>query len=167
MDDLPPSTSALPRQACCHAQRCFCQAFIPGAPSWKPLMGRRAEPHPRACLPSLGAVWPAVTASFPHCSPHRILTFETGFLRDEAALGGERGRQEVSLASVMTGVSVRLAAPLNSVLGTKSWVPCQAGKVSRSHFLTSLFQGLVSFPMTQEFVDMVKYKPAVCWGCGY
>ena len=78
--------------------------------------------------------------SFPHCSPHRILTFETGFLGDEAALG-EGGSQEVSLAGVDWGVRPSPLAPLNSVLRTREagFLPGRE-EVSCSHFLTSLFQ---------------------------
>lgn len=142
MDDLPPSTSALPRRAClCHAQK----VLLPGLYPWSPFLETTDGQEglsPIPCLPSIS--WSSLAccppASFPHCSPHRILTFETGFLRDEAALGGW-GKQEVSLAGVDWGVRPSPLAPLNSVLGTREAGFLPGGEeVSRSHFLTSLFQ---------------------------
>lgn len=41
--------------------------------------------------------------SFPHSSHNRVKTFETGFLRDGAALGGGKGRR--SALTVLTGMS--------------------------------------------------------------
>lgn len=107
------------------------EVLLPGLYPWSPFLETTDGQEglsPIPCLPSIS--WSSLAccppASFPHCS-HRILTFETGFLRDEAALGG-RGRQEVSLAGVDWGVCPSPLAPLNSVLGTREAGFLQAGK---------------------------------------
>lgn len=144
-------TSLPPRQLCLgqarlrHVQKVLVsQPFLPEAASWEP-PGGQGGPSSRPCLPSFS--WSGLACSpptsFPRCSPNRVMTFERGFLRDGAALGGEG--QEVSLAGVVWGVP-----QLNSALATRELGSCQAGKGFSFTFPHLPLSGLVSFPMTRS-----------------